>query len=337
MKRMGRSLGLIFGLFCMVNAPLWAGTVLKIATLAPDGSTFTDLIREAGEKVESATQGRVEFKVYPGGVMGTDQVVLRKMRTGQLHGSTFTAGGLQSAFRDFQILSLPFLFNDYGELAAVRKEIEPFLVEKLNESGYVSFGIIDSGFVYMLSQHPIRKVEDLRGRKVWVPEGDMIGNEVFSSAGVPPTPLPLPDVLTGLQTGLLDTVSGPPVGVVVLQWFTRVQYLTEQPLIFSYATLAFSERAWNKIPPEDREQVEKVLRDITIQADRQVRLDNEEALQTLKKQGIQFVAVDPAALEEMRELGRASTERLIERGTFDAELYQRIQSILTRYRQEQSP
>lgn len=302
--------------------------VLKIATISPEGTALTNAFKAASKEMESRTGGRVKLKVYAGGVMGNDSVVLRKMRIDQIHGSTFTAGGISAVYSNFQLMSLPLLFTDYKEVDSVRSKIDGKLIKELEKAGFISFGIIEGGFVYMMSSHPISGPDNLRGRKVWVPEDDPIGRAVFQESGVAPVPLPLPDVLTGLQTGLVDTVASSPAGAVILQWFTRFRHITEHPLIYLYGTFALTSRAWDRIPAADRPVVREILTRIVKKADTDTRKDNQQALQTLKKQGLTLVKVDDGNLKKMRQISDRAIGRMKQHNLFDEAMIKEIRAIV---------
>ncbi len=316
-------------------ATVFAGgkTTLKLATIAPDGTSFVVALREAGKEIEQKTAGRVNFKIYPGGVMGNDAVILRKFRTGQLHGSSFTAGGISQIYKNYQVMSLPLMIRNYQEADAVRAQIEPLLTAKLAEQGFISMGINEIGFAYLLSNKPVTSVEQLRECKMWVPEGDPVSRVVFEEAGVPPVPLPLTDVLTGLNTGLIDTVANSPVGTVALQWFTKVKYLMQVPLIYTYSTFAFSDRAWKQMSAEDQAIVREALTKRFRTMDQDTRRANEQAMATLKKQGVQIVPFDQANWPKMVDIADRSIQKLIAKGNFDPALVQRIRGIVEPMRQ----
>lgn len=301
---------------------------LKIATLSPDGTSLMRAADAAGSEIQQATQGRVKLKVYPGGVMGNDETVMRKMRAGQIHGSTFTSGGVKSFDINYQLLSLPMLLRNYREVDAVRAKVEDRMTQSLADKGFVTFGIMEAGFAYMMSNSPIHSKDDLNGRKVWIPEGDLISRRVFEKLGVPPVQLPLADVLTGLQTGLVDTVANSPIGTVVFQWFTKVKYFTETPLLYTYGTIGFPSAVWNKIDPEDQAIVRDVLTRYSKKIDRQNRLDNEKAMVTLKKQGLTFNKIDPSRLPEMEKLSEEAIDELVAEGKFDPVLLGEIRAIV---------
>jgi len=312
-----------------VPAEALAGSVtLKVATITPDGTFLVNAMREASDEVKTKTQGRVKFRVYPGGVMGNDTVALRKMRSGQIHGTTLTAHGVSSVSHDFQIMGLPLLFENYEQIDAVTPQIEPVLVKKLEQKGYISFGILEVGLVYMMSNKAVKGPADLKGNKIWIPEGDEISKVVFDTMGIPAVSLPVTDVLTGLQTGLIDTLGSPPVATLILQWFTKIKYLTVQPLLYSYGTFVFSKRAWSKMSPEDQKVVSDVLKKRFTEANAQTRKDHAAALETLRKKGIKFVPLDKGAMKEMKKIANKAISRLMDSGRFDKNLLEKLRGIM---------
>jgi TRAP-type C4-dicarboxylate transport system substrate-binding protein len=239
------------------TAPVLAQTI-KLATIAPEGSSWMNDMRAGAKAIEEFTDGRVKSKFYGGGVQGNDKQVQRKMRTGQLHGGAFTSGGLNMFQKDADLFALPMLFETVDEARYVRGYLESELRQRLEDAGYINFGFAAAGFAYMMSNKPMRSLPDLKGQKVWIPEGDPSGFAALRSLGVAPVVMPVTDVMTGLQTDLLDSVTVPPVGAVVFQWHTRLKYITDAPVAYVYASLLIDKRTFMKISPEDR----KVVRDV---------------------------------------------------------------------------
>ncbi len=200
---------------------------LKIATIAPEGSSWMKDMRAGAAEILKRTDGRVVFKFYGGGVQGSDKQVQRKMRTGQLHGGAFTSGSMFNFQKNADLYALPLMFNDADEVAFVRSRLDPKLRQGLEDAGYVTFGFAGAGFAYMMSNRPLQTLADLSGQKVWTPEGDKISYAALQALGIAPVTMPLTDVLTGLQTDLLNSVTVSPIGAVVLQWHTRLTYITD--------------------------------------------------------------------------------------------------------------
>ena len=304
----------------------------KIATLSPDGTGWMQKMRAGSKEVEKRTSGRVKFKFYPGGIMGDDLSVLRKMRIGQLHGGAVTAGSLASRVPEMLVYNRPFAFRSFAEVDVVRKQLDKELIKQLAKKGFISFGMAEGGFAYLMADKPVRTAADLNNQKVWAPTGDAISYAVFKEGGVSPVALPVSDVLTGLQTGLVNTISAPPIGAIALQWHTRVRYVTHLPLMYIYATMVVDKRAFNKISRADQKIVKKVMSAVYHELDIMNRKDNIEATEALKAQGIKFIELEKDERKRWYDVAARATSRLKKNGKFSNGIGVRMQSILQRSR-----
>ncbi len=309
--------------------------VIKVATVAPGSGDWMTNFRKAIKEVEERTGGRVKVTVYPGGVMGDDATVFRKMQIGQLDGSSFTAGGISAVYPDFQVLSIPLLFRNYEEIDYVRKIIDPIIMKNLEEKGFVSLFIADAGFVYLFSDKPIEYISNLKGQKIWIPEGDPIGRTVFEMAGVPPIPLPMADVLTGLRTGLVNTISNTPSGALLLQWHTQVKYLTDMPLLYAYGTFVLSKKAYDKIPEQDRQIVKDIIKEKMSVISKSIREFDQRSLPVLKERGINFVPITGKSREEMDIFAEKVRNKLLEDKIFTKEIVDKIIASIKEFRAKQ--
>jgi TRAP-type C4-dicarboxylate transport system substrate-binding protein len=315
-----------------LSTPSHART-LKIATIAPEGSAWMREMRGVAKTIEEQTQGRVAFKFYPSGVMGSDRTVLRKIRAGQLQGGAFTSGALSQAYPDIQLYGTPLLFRSYAEVDYVRARMDEGVIQGLERAGFVALAITDGGFAYLMSQQPMRRVDELPVAKVWLQEGDVMSQTAFELAGVSPVQLPLADVYTALQTGLVDTVAGPPMGVIALQWHTKVDYLMDVPLTYLTGVFALDRRAFDKLRPEDQVVVRQVVREAAEQMDAQHRESEENARAALREQGIAFLSPDtPAEVERWRALMDQALVVLREKQLYSQETMEEIRGHLEDYR-----
>jgi TRAP-type C4-dicarboxylate transport system substrate-binding protein len=292
-------------------------------------------MRKGAEEIAARTEDRVKIKLYPGGVMGDDTAILRKMRIGQLQGGALTGGGLAQVYVDSQIYTLPFLFRSYDEVDYIRQRMDGLIAEGLEREGYVVLGVSEGGFAYIMSKEPLTRVEDFKGRKVWIPEGDVISETVFKTAGITPIPLPVADVYTGLQTGLLDTVGSSAVATIAFQWHTRVKYLTDVPLIYLVGFLALDAKAFGRLSPADRAVVREVLGQASQRMDRQTREDDANARRALEAQGIE--AVTPSAQELLRwhEIADQAMAKLASQGVYTSAMYDTLERHLKAFRTNQ--
>ena len=308
---------------------------LKIATAAPDGTTWMNSMRAAAKEITEKTQGRVKLKFYPGGVMGNDKSVLKKIRLGQLHGGALTAGSLASIYPSMQIYTLPLIFNNYNEIDHVRPVIDPLLKEGILNEGFTVLGISEGGFAYLMSSGAVRSVDELKQHKLWIPEDDVLDEALFRKMGVHPVSLPLADVYTGLQTGLIDTIGATPTGALAFQWHTRVNFVTDLPLLSVFGTLVIDNRRFDKISPADQVAIKEIVGRYFSEMDKLNRSDNKSALQAMQKMGIEFVRPEE---QEIAYWKRTAVTVIEELGSNAASpvLYDRLKKLLAEYRAKSS-
>jgi len=292
-------------------------------------------MRAAGDEVASRTQGRVQFKFYPGGVMGNDEAVLRKIRAGQLQGGMLTGGGLGGVYPDMQIYSLPLLFNSFAEVDYVRARMDALLLQGLEKNGFVGFGIGDGGFALVFATDPVRSVNDMKGRKVWILPNDPISRAMFEAAGLSPVVLPLSDVVTGLQSGMIDTVGASPVGAVALQWYTRLKYVTDTPLLYLYGVVAVDKRTFSRLSPADQAIVRETMARALKEMDAKNRADDRGARDALRREGLEFVPISPQGLVEWKEVARRARDDLARGGAYSDAMFRTLQGHLGHYRGKQ--
>jgi len=325
---------------CLLYAachPAFAVTTFKIATIAPDGTIWMVALRQGADEIARRTEGRVNLRFFPGGVMGNDQSVLRKIRIGQLQGGVIISGGLSEIYPDIDLYNVPFIFRSYKEVDYVRERMDAVLLKGLAERGFVGFGLSEGGFAYLMSNRPIRSIDDLKGRKVWVPQDDVISRVVFDAIGVTPIPLPLTDVLTGLQTGLIDTVAGSAIGAIALQWHTQVKYLVDEPLVYLYAAVIIDSKSFAKLSAADQAVVQQVLTEVVHKLNQQTRSDDAAARQALKAQGIAFVSPTEDSRRREEEIKKEAERRLLQQHILSPTLLQTLKDQLTAQRQAASP
>ena len=327
-----RSLRLLLGAFLAFVATAANAVDIKIATVAPDGSRWMQQMRAGAEEVSARTAGRVSLKFYPGGVMGNDAQVLRKIRIGQLQGGAFTAGGLGERYGGLNLYGIPLLFNSLDEIDAVRAALDPEIAAGLDRAGFATFGFIEGGFANLLSNEPIRTVEDMRRKKVWVPEGDAISFLAMETMGLSPSVLPVTDVLTGLQTGLIEIAFASPVAALVLQWHTKVKYITELPISYSMGVFAIDKGVYSALSAEDQKVVREVRGRYIEELDREAREDNRKAADVLARSGLQTVTVNAADVEGWRRTIESIHPQLRARPDIDAAMFDRLLAVLAEYR-----
>ena len=326
LKWIARPAGLLL-LFIFLTATASAA-VLKIATISPEGSMWMEKMRKGADLVAKETENRVTIKFYPGGVMGNDNAVLRKVRIGQLQGGAFVAGSLSQFFPANQIYAQPFKFQSLEEVDYIRQSMDSYIIEGLDNAGFVVFGIIGGGFAYIMSKEPIETVDDLRKRKVWIPDNDHISQDSIKAFGITPVPLPISDVRTSLQAGLIDTIGTSPMGAVVLQWHTQIKYVMNIPLIYLYAVMAIDKTQFMKIDAADRGIITRVMTSALNEIDIQNRKDDIEAVATLKSRGITFTTPSKQNQDEWYRIAGLASLEMVESGVLPRDVVDKLNGLL---------
>ena len=308
---------------------------LKIATLAPAGTTWMKEMKAGANLIAERTEGRVKLKFYPGGVMGNDQSVHRKIKIGQLHGGAFTPGGLAQVDSGIQSLGLPMMFKSFDEVDYVRARMDPVLKQQMEANGFVLLGISEGGFVRILSKKPMQNLESIRNSKVWVPAGDRIGQMAMSALGITPISLPISDVFTGLQTGLIETVTVNPASAIAFQWHTSTSFMTEVPISYLIGVMAIQKKAFDKLSPDDQQIVREEIGKVFKRLNTINRSDNQAAKAALKNQGITFVTPDPGEIERWKSIADQSIEEMVETGVISSENVDRVRGHLQSFHNNQ--
>lgn len=317
----------------LLSTPVLAVT-LKIATVTPEGTQWMKKMRAGGKEIESRTDDRVIFKYYGGGIKGDDAKVLGQIRIGQLHGGAFTPSTLAALYSDLNLYGMPLVFESEEEAAFVRSRMDARLRQGLEDAGFVNFGFATSGFANIMSATPVTTLADLKGKRVWVPEGDDISYRSMQALSLSPVTLPLTDVLMGLQTGLIDIIAIPPIVALLMQWHTKVKYVTRVPLVYTFGYMAIDKRAFGRISKEDQAVVREVMGKMYEEFDEVNLVDNEEAFEALVNSGIEQVYFDAEESEKIRELLLVSNLKLGAKGAFTLEFYEEMLRYIDEYRSE---
>ncbi|MEM9531113.1 MAG: TRAP transporter substrate-binding protein DctP [Pseudomonadota bacterium] len=290
--------------------PAAEAITFKVATVAPEGTAWMQELRDAAQRIKEQTEGRVEIKFYPGGVMGSSDTVLRKMRVGQLHGGAFTAGELAGRDEDLLLYGIPFLFDNDAEVAAVRAALDPLIEADLEKAGFTVVGIAGGGFVQLFSDRPVRSAADLKEAKVWTPEGDTVSDLAFRLAGISPVPLSLPDVYTALQTGALDTVVNTTAGAIAFQWHTRMKTMTDFPVAYVLGLMALDRRMVSRLDDGDKDILMREMKAAFVRIEQTNLKDVVAARGAIGNQGIEIVELNSDQRQAWLKLGRDVVARL---------------------------
>jgi TRAP-type C4-dicarboxylate transport system substrate-binding protein len=309
---------------------------LKVATAMPEGSEWMTDMRASAAEIKAKTDGRVVIKYYGGGSMGSDSQVLKRISIGALQGGVFTPSALMETYAGLGLYGLSMVFKSEDEANFVRSRMDSKIAAGLEEAGFVSFGFAATGFALIMSNEPVDSLDDLKGKRVWVPEGDEVSRKTMEAMAVTPIPLPITDVYTGLQTGALDIIAMSSVGAVLLQYHTKVKYVTDVPLVYTMGFMVISNKAFAKVSAEDQPIVREVLSALYSKYDKLNLEDDREAKQALFNAGLKPVVPTAAELERLEAVLQQANIAMAKDGVVSMELYEEMMGYVEEYRSEHS-
>ena len=200
------------------------------------------------ESWKTASAGKVDVRIYPGGVAGDDPDMVRKMRIGQLQMAGLTGVGLSRIIPEIAALQMPMLLTNAGELNYVRERVSPEIEALLEEKGFKLLAWADVGWVHFFTRQPVRRPNDLKAEKLWIWAGDTTYLEAWKSAGYQPVPLPSTEIFTGLQSGLVTAFTTTPLAALSYQWFPKANHMTDLRWAPFVGALVITTRSWEEIP-----------------------------------------------------------------------------------------
>ena len=281
--RMKRYL-LIF--FLSVSLMYGRKIVVKMATLAPEGTDWHGMLIEMGQEWKKATDGEVQLRIYPGGVLGDERDMVRKMRIGQIHSAGITTEGLTEIVPDFSAFYVPLAFKDNADIQAVLDDMYPSLEKKLEEKGFKLLYLADLGWAYWFSTTKVTSPADLKDKKIFTWAGDFKWAEVYKKAGYTPVPLASTDILSGLQTGLIDAMSTMPLYALAQQAFGITNHMLDLKWGTLLAGIIIDIKTWNRIPEKYHEDIISIANSVREKHQQNNINAESQAIDAMKQYGL---------------------------------------------------
>lgn len=271
-------------------APAVQKTTVKLATLVPEGSVWDKAFRKMGSDWAAATDGRVQLRIYGGGMAGDEDVVVRKMRIGQLNAASLTTSGLGEITDAYKLFEVPLFFQSVEEVIHVLEKINPILEAKLEEKGFVLLGYGHTGWVHFFSTEPIEGIDDLRRLKQFVWGGSNRMVQWWKENGFKPVALAATDIMPALQTGMVESIPATPLTTLSLQWFRQTPYMTEMNVMPFLGGTVISKKVWDKLSPEDQKAMREAAAEAEAYLFEEVPRQEREAIAEMEERGLTVVS-----------------------------------------------
>jgi TRAP-type C4-dicarboxylate transport system substrate-binding protein len=284
-----------------------------------------------GRRWKEVSDGKVQLRVYPGGVAGDESDMVRKMGIGQLQAATITNIGLGSIDRATVALQVPMMFRSYAELDYVRGKLAPELEKRLADKGFVVLDWGDAGWVHFFAKEKVVEPEDLGELKMYVWSGDPQSERAWRAAGFDVVPTASSDVLQGLQTGRLEAFATVPLYALASQWFALAPHM----LAVKWSPLAgatvVKKDVWEKIDPALREKLKKIAAEETEASRAEIRKMGQKAIAAMKDRNLEVVDPGPEVVAKWRAAARKAYP-VIEGKVVPEAMFDRVQKLLEDYR-----
>ena len=305
-RRRGRVV-LLLTLFSMMTALLArssaAGdgtTFIKFACLAPEGSLWVKIQREWDRELREKTKGKLAFKIFSGGILGEELDAVRKMRAGQIQATSITGIATGQIVPSARVFELPGLLKSYAQLDAAKEATQDYFRNAFLDKGYVLLGFTEVGPVHIFSSKPFSDISDLKGHKLWIVDGDPISTEVARQFGFSSISLSLLNVLPSLQTGVVDTLYGSPLGVVAMQWHTHMRYVLDEPLGIAIGVWLMDRKTFEGLSPDERDIMKELGAKYTNEIVAKVREANGKAMNFMvNRQGLKRIHLNRSRRAEL--------------------------------------
>ena len=297
----------------ILHAGLAAAAPLKLATLAPEGSPWHDVLVEIGESWKKESGGQVTVRIYPGGVAGDEADMIRKLRIGQLQLAALSGVGLSQIAPEIQALQMPMMLDSDAELDYVRDQLAPELEALMEKQGFKILSWSDAGWVRFFTQRPAIRPADLKAMKIFTWEGDPTYAEAMKAMGYQPVPMAATDIYAGLQSGLINALPTTPIAALSYQWFGLANQMTDVKWAPLVGALVISSEAWKSIPDAQKPMMLRVAQDAARRSAGKIRAFDGEAITAMKTHGLVVHEVPPDALAEWRAIARAGYRIIIDK------------------------
>ncbi len=320
-------------MLCLVSISMaqFQPYIIKFATIAPKGSTPMNIMEEYDAAVRKESGGKIGFKIYPGNIQGDEKQVLRKIKAGLLQSGGFTGVGMGEIAPKVRVLDTPFLVRNSAEADFLSEVFTDEFSKAFEDGGYVLLGWAEVGFVHVFTNTPIRKPDDLKGIKMWTWEGDPIAETAFKVQGIDPIPLSFDQVLTSLQTGLINAVYSTPYMSIALQWYTKVKYMVDVPLADAAGAVLISKKYFDTLPKDLQEILLRNGRIYMAKLTELNRQDNERSIDELRKRGIGITTATEVEIRQYVDVGAKARRQLVGR-LYTEEFLNRVEKEVSDFR-----
>lgn len=305
---------------------------IKVATVAPKGSIYHRVLQETGVAWQKAQGGNSRFLIYPDGTQGSEANVVRRMRIGQLDAAMLSVAGLMEIDDSVTALQfMPLMFRTWDEFDYVHDHMRKELEQRLRDKGFVVLYWGQGGWVQFFSTTPRLTPEDYKSARIFQWAGTPAQVDMMKSLDYHPVVIELADILTSLQTGMVDVVPVAPMWALAFQLHVKTGHMLHMNWVPIVGATVIRVAAWEAMKPEAREALQRssLKADATLRAYRAEQ--DENTIKALEAQGVTVHQPTPEIEQQWQQAIRKVWPKV--RGSMvPAEKFDRVVQLLAEYR-----
>jgi TRAP-type transport system periplasmic protein len=266
-------------------------TVLRVATLAPKGSSWMRVFDAWNNSLKQRTGGRLELHFYAGGAAGDERDAVRKMRAGQIDAAAVTTMGLGQIVRSSLVLQAPGVCHSYARIDAVRSKLAAEFEGQFDAAGFKLLGWGDAGEGRVFSNRPVLTPQDMQQTRMWSWRDDPTWQSVLEAAGVNGVALGLPEVYPALRTNRIDAFPGTSIAAVAFQWYTKATHVTREPRAIVVGATVIKKEKVEALAPDLKQALLETSEAAHRALAKAIRQDDQKAFDAILKRGVQAVSL----------------------------------------------
>jgi len=307
------------------QAPAAKTTTIRIASLAPPGSSFVKVLKAWSRTLEKETEGRVELKVFSGGSEGSDRDLIKRIKAGKLDAAGVATTGLSMIAPELQVLTAPGVLTDDAQLDRAREKLDAKLQKMIEDGGFKLLAWGDGGKNRVFSASAFSTPADLAQKPAWAGKDNAVALEYAKAIGAKPVRVGSPGVFPGLESGKLEVVPASAMAAVAFQWYTKLKYVTSSNFNIIVGGSVISKKKLDELSAEDQKVLLDTAKRAASKLDQIVARDDARAYQTLLGRGITEVDTAPneAAWDAAAKKAR---DQLAQRGVYSKSLLNAVES-----------
>lgn len=275
-------------------ASVHAATTLKVAEIHPAGYPTVVAMENMAKKLQEATNGEITYRMFAGGVLGSEKEVVEQTQIGAVQLTRVSLGSVGPVVPDTNVFNMPFVFRDVEHMRKVIDgEIGQEILDKITNSQFNMVGLawMEAGSRSIYTKKPVRKIEDLKGMKIRV-----IGNPLFidtlNAMGANGIAMSTGEIFSALQTGVIDGAENNSPTLLEHNHYQVAKYYTQTHHLILPEPLMMSKTTWEKLTPEQQQLVKKFAREAQME-ERKLWAEKEKASdEKLKAAGVEYIEID---------------------------------------------